>query len=124
MTTPETPADLLRRAVRRLDLLAAPLADHAWEAETDEDDEDEWVIASEGPIMQTGYGPVMLGGQWTVARDVPENVARWAGLVLYRCSRCGRHKTDEVDGIWTTQQLRGGPTVSELLQPPRTAVKS
>ncbi len=81
VTTPETPADLLRRVARRLDLLAAPLADHVWQAETDEDDEDEWVIASEGPTMQTEHGPVMLGGQWTVARDVPETVARWAGLV-------------------------------------------
>ena len=76
--TAESTAVLLRRAATRLDELAAPLADHGrWEAEPDEHDDEEWVIATEPPFR----GGVTIDGQWTAAEELREPVALWAALL-------------------------------------------
>lgn len=28
-------------------------------------------------------------------------------LILYKCSICGKNKTEEIDGWWDTQELQG-----------------
>ncbi len=68
-----------------------------------------WVLVTSHNAVHT----YIVGGKKVPCGDVT--------VMLYRCSTCGRHRTDEIDGVWTTQQLRGGPSLHEMLMPPERA---
>lgn len=61
-----------------------------------------WVAVSSGNYKAT----------WAWSRD---GGGTDLTLVLYRCTKCGAHKTESLTGLWTTEQLMiGVPTEGQL----------